>query len=187
MLVELADRIGLTAGLAEAMADTRSRRSAHDPGWVLRDLAVMLADGGDCLSDLGALRDQVELFGRVASGATAWRVIDAVDDGRLGAIRAARVCARERAWAAGARPAEIVLDIDSTLITAHPDKEGAAPTYKRGFGHHPILCYLGAEALAGLRRPGNASAAVQSGDRLEHVGMGGDRGAHVPPPIRSWV
>jgi hypothetical protein len=28
---------------------------------VIRDLAVMLADGGDCLTDLGAVRDQAVL------------------------------------------------------------------------------------------------------------------------------
>jgi hypothetical protein len=43
----------------------------HEPGRVARDLAVMLADGGDCLADLGALRDQGVLFGEVASDATA--------------------------------------------------------------------------------------------------------------------
>jgi hypothetical protein len=64
------------------------RRSAHDPGRVLRDLAVMLADGGDCLHDLGAIRDQADLFGRLASDATAWRVIDALDEERLEAARA---------------------------------------------------------------------------------------------------
>ena len=62
LLSELADRLGLTEGLGAAMAPTRERPSAHDPGRVVRDLAVMLADGGDCLSDLGALRDQVDLF-----------------------------------------------------------------------------------------------------------------------------
>jgi hypothetical protein len=31
---------------------------------VIRDLAVMLADGGDCLTDLGAVRDQAALFRR---------------------------------------------------------------------------------------------------------------------------
>ena len=46
LLVELADRLGLTAALAEAMASTRERRSAHDPGVVVRDLAVAIADGG---------------------------------------------------------------------------------------------------------------------------------------------
>ena len=73
--MEPADRLGLTAGLPEAMAPTRKRRSAHDPGVVLRDLAVAVADGGDCLSDLGVLRGQEALFGPVASETTAHRVI----------------------------------------------------------------------------------------------------------------
>ena len=55
LLAELADRVGLTAELSTAMAHTRRRRSAHDPGVVLAQLAVMLADGGDCLSDLAAI------------------------------------------------------------------------------------------------------------------------------------
>src|SRR6266545_4269738 len=58
LLAELADRVGLTHELSRAMAPTRERRAGHDPGRVLRDLAVMLADGGDALCDLGALRDQ---------------------------------------------------------------------------------------------------------------------------------
>jgi hypothetical protein len=37
---------------------------------------VVLADGGDCLSDLAALRDQPGLFGPVASTPTAWRVVE---------------------------------------------------------------------------------------------------------------
>ena len=181
LLVKLADRLGLTRGLSRAMADTRERRSAHDPGRVLRDLAVMLADGGDCLHDLGAIRDQADLFGRVASDATAWRVIDAIDDGRLVDIRAARASARERAWAAGARPAAIVLDIDSTLVTAHSDKEGAAPTYKAGYGHHPMLCYLGGEALAGMLRPGNAGANTAA----DHIAVLVDALDQLPEAVRE--
>ena len=46
----------------------KARRRGHDPGRVIRDLAVMLADGGECVSDLGAVRDQEALFGLVASG-----------------------------------------------------------------------------------------------------------------------
>ena len=188
LLVELADRLGLTAGLAEAMAGTRARRSAHDPGRVLRDLAVMLADGGNCLADLGALREQADLFGQVASDATAWRALAALDAERLEEVRAARAGARARAWAAGARPAEIVLDIDSTLVTAHTDKEGAAPTYKRGFGFHPLLCYRDGEALSGLLRPGNAGANTAA----DHVACSWTRSisclrrcARTPTP-RSW-
>ena len=78
LLAEAADRLGLTTALSGELAALRQRRSPHDPGRVVRDLAVMLADGGDALSDLRALRDQGTLFGSVASDATAWRVIDAI-------------------------------------------------------------------------------------------------------------
>ena len=63
LVVELADRVGLTAALSEALAGSRERRSAHDPGRVLRDVAVMLADGGDCVTDIDAYRGQERLFG----------------------------------------------------------------------------------------------------------------------------
>src|SRR5680860_158158 len=79
LLVELADRLELTAALSEAMAPTRERRSAHDPGVVVRDLAVSVADGGDCLSDLGVLRGQEALFGTVASESTAHRVLKSIE------------------------------------------------------------------------------------------------------------
>jgi Transposase DDE domain group 1 len=160
LLSELADRIGLTEALSGAMAPSRERRSAHDPGIVLRDIAVSIADGGDCVSDLGVLRDQEALFGPVASQTTAHRVIKSVDVELLEAIRAAGAKARERAWNAGARPQEIVLDIDATLISAHSEKEEASGNYKGGFGFHPLLCYLAetGEPLAGLLRPGNAGS-----------------------------
>lgn len=160
LLSELAGRIGLTEALSVAMSPTRERRSAHDPGRLLRDLAVSIADGGDCVSDLGVLADQEQLFGAVASQSTAHRVIKSIDAALLEAIRTARAKARERAWEAGARPREIVLDIDATLITAHSEKEDAAGNYKGGYGFHPLLCYLSetGEPLAGLLRPGNAGS-----------------------------
>ncbi|MCA1678470.1 MAG: IS1380 family transposase [Actinobacteria bacterium] len=161
LLVAVADKLGLTGALSEELAQTRERRSAHDPGEVVRDLCVMVADGGDCLSDLGALRDQEDLFGRVASDATAFRVIDSLSkDGMLECLRAARARARWRAWELGAKPERVVLDLDATLITSHSDKQQAAGNYKGGFGFHPLLCYLDGsqEALAGILRPGNAGA-----------------------------
>lgn len=160
LLVELADRLGLTASLSAAMAPTRERRSAHDPGVVLRDLAVAIADGGDHVSDLGVLRGQQALFGAVASETTAHRVLKSVDAGLLEALRAARAVALAEAWDAGARPKELILDIDASLLTAHSEKDGAAGNYKGGFGFHPLLCYLAetGEPLAALLRPGNAAA-----------------------------
>jgi hypothetical protein len=64
LLRELADRLGLTTALGWRQVGSRRR---HPDAAVLRDLAVMLADGGGCLSDLAALRDQPELVGPVAS------------------------------------------------------------------------------------------------------------------------
>jgi hypothetical protein len=162
LLAEAADRLGLTRALSGGLAGMRQRRGGHDPGRVVRDLAVMLADGGDCLADLRAIRDQQPLFGAVASNATAFRVIDeiAADPALLAAVRDARACARARAWAAGAAPERIIIDIDATLIGAHSDKQGAAGTFKGGFGFRPLLAYLDEtrEALAGVLRPGNAGA-----------------------------
>ena len=164
LLVELADRLELTSALGWRGPGCRRR---HPEAAVLRDLAVMLADGGDCLSDLAALRDQPELFGPVASTPTAWRVLDrtGTDPDGLARLRAARAHARARAWAAGAHPdlGLLIVDADATLVLAHSDaKEAAAGTYKGSFGFCPLLAYLDrgqapGEPLAGLLRPGNAA------------------------------
>ncbi len=188
LLAETADRLGLTGALSAGLAGLRQRRGGHDPGRVIRDLAVMLADGGDALCDLRALRDQGALFGPVASDATAWRVIDGIcERGLLDALRTARATARERAWELGARPAgALVVDIDATLITAHSEKDGAAGTYKGGFGFHPLLAYLdgpdqagGGQPLAGTLRAGNAGA-NHAGD---HVWLLGEALGQLPRDV----
>jgi hypothetical protein len=145
---------------------------------VLRDLAVLLADGGDCLSDLAVLRQQPELFGPVGSTPTAWRVIERVagDPDGLAGLRAARAHARAAAWRAAAHPdALLVIDVDGTLLDAHCDKQGAAGTYKGGFGFYPLVAYLDrgdgtGEALAGILRPGNAGSNTAA-DHIEVVDL----------------
>ena len=162
LLGEVADRVGLTRDLSVALVGVRERRGRHDPGRVVRDLAVMLADGGDCLSDLRAVRDQEPLFGAVASDSTAFRLIDRIgsEPALLDALRGARAAARDRAWGLGVRPERVVIDIDATLVDAHTEKEGAAVNYRSGFGFHPMLAYLDEthEALAGVLRGGGAPA-----------------------------
>ena len=172
LLSDLADACGLTDGLSAAMAPTKTRRRGHDRGQVLADLAVMIADGGDAISDLVVLRNQPELFGEVASTPTAWRTLEAVDVAALQRIALARAAARKKVWEAGGDPGFYVIDFDGTLITAHSEKEGAAPTYKRGFGHHPLLAFLDAtgEALDGILRPGNAGSNTTA-DHVELLAM----------------
>jgi hypothetical protein len=177
LLRELADRLGLTTALDWHQAGGRRR---HRDAAVLRDLAVLLADGGDCLSDLAVLRDQPALFGPVASTPTAWRVIERAgqDPDGLARLRAARAHARARAWAAGGDPDVelLIVDADATLVLAHSEaKEGAAGTYKHTFGFAPLLAYLDrgqapGEPLAGLLRPGNASPGA-AGDLMELVDL----------------
>jgi len=178
LLADLADAVGLTGALSAAMAPTKQRRRGHDRGEVLTDLIVAIADGAETISDLATLRDQPDLFGPVASHPTVWRTLAAVDEVVLERIKTARAQARAAAWAAGADPGFYVIDIDATLVGAHSDKEQAAPTWKRGFGFHPLLAYLDAtgEALAGVLRAGNAG----SGTATDHVAVLGDALAQLP-------
>lgn len=162
LLAQIADKSGLTRALSVRLAGLRQRRSGHDPGRVVRDLAVMLADGGDCLADLGAVRDQDVLFGAVASDSTAFRVIDRIASapGVLDALADAHARAREHVWALTGAPERITIEVDATLVTSHSEKEGAAGTFKGGYGFHPMLAYCDetAEALAAILRPGNAGS-----------------------------
>jgi hypothetical protein len=162
LLASVADATGLTAALSGALSDPGLRAGSHDRGRVVRDLAVTLADGGDCLADLRAVGDQDALFGAVASTSTAFRVIDRIAStpGLLDALRDAHARARARVWELAGAPERVTIDLDGTLLTAHSDKENAEPTYKRGYGFHPMLAYADetGEALAGELRPGNAGA-----------------------------
>jgi len=162
LLARVADKTGLTRALSAALHEPGLRVGSHDRGRVIRDLAVMLADGGDCLADLGAVGDRAALFGATASTSTAFRVIDRVasEPGLSDALRAAHARARERVWDLTGAPERLTIDLDATLITAHSDKEGAAGTFKGGYGFHPLLAYADetGEALAGELRPGNAGA-----------------------------
>jgi Transposase DDE domain group 1 len=158
LLALVAQRVGLTDGLSAALAGTRERRSGHDPGRVLCDLAVMAADGGRCVSDLAVLAGQPSLFGDLASVSTARRVLLSIGEGELDRVRQARAVARGRAWQHGVAPERVILDFDATPITIHSEKELAAGHYKGGFGFNPLLATCGREVLAGILRPGNAGA-----------------------------
>ncbi len=169
---------GLHAALSAQVSRWRKPTAVHDPGQVVLDLAVMLAVGGDCPADVALLRAGSGLYGQVASTATISRLVAtlaAAGQEALSALRESRAAAR--AWVAVLTPeadrGEVIVDIDATLVTAHSEKEDAAPTYKRGFGFHPLLAYLDhgpggtGEALAGINRRGNANA----GTAADHLAI----------------
>ncbi|MCX5400731.1 IS1380 family transposase [Streptomyces sp. NBC_00102] len=196
LLADLADATGLTAAYSTALRPLRPRGTGHDPGRIATDLAVMLADGGEAIADLAVLRDQVGVFGSVASTPTAWRLLADTDARTLASLRSARAQAREVAWLQAAEQGEgiltaraagrilpgLVLDLDATLITCHSEKELAAPTYKGGFGFHPLLCFLAntGEALSGRLRPGNAGANTAA----DHIAVLDDALAQIPDAHR---
>ncbi len=192
LLLETARLVGLPRLLSQALSPWRS----HDPGKVLIDLAAAIALGGDCLADVAVVRAQPDLFGHVASDPTVSRLIAALAEdveASLAAIRQARATARERAWELAPITAPddgwLVLDLDATLVDAHSEKEGAQPTFKRGFGHAPLLAFVdhGAggtgECVAGLLRPGKANA----NNAADHITVLTAALAQLPQNLRGRV
>ena len=183
LLVEALRVSGLGRGLSAALSRWRSPWAVHDSGKIAADLVVSLALGGDCLADIAVVRSEPQLFGPVASDPVVSRLIKALaaDAPRaLKAIRAARAAARLRAWelagdaAPGADGGLIVADTGATVVTAHSEKEHAAPTWKKTFGFHPLAVFAdhgpggSGEALAVVLRPGNAGSNTAA-DHIEAV------------------
>jgi hypothetical protein len=176
LLTRTAASVGLDRALSEALAPWRKPFARHDPGKIVLDLAISLAIGGDCLADIAQLRAHPQVFGPVASDPTVSRCLDTLArdaTAALAAIQTARAAARFRAWALAGEhapdhrrdaAAPLVIDVDATLVTAHSEKESAAPTFKRGFGFHPLWAFVDhgpegtGEPLAVLLRAGNAGS-----------------------------
>ncbi len=144
----------------------------HDPGKVLLDVALAVALGGDCLADVGMLRAEPSVFGPVGSDPTVFRLIDTLASGgkrALTALRQARAQVHAYVWtlAGDAAPdaaGQVVVDLGGVLVISHSEKQDAAATWKKTFGHHPLMGFVdqgrggSGEPVAGLLRPGNAGS-----------------------------
>jgi hypothetical protein len=144
LVADLADRTSLTGRLSAALADVARLRTVHDPGRALVDLAVAVADGAECISDIAVLADQPALFGAVASDSTVWRLLDSLGEPELVAVARARAAARELVWAqraettdaavpaaraAGVALPSLVIDIDASIdAPAQPPRSGKTVT-----------------------------------------------------------
>ena len=80
LLTETSRVTGLGDELSRALSAWRRSWAVHDPGKIILDLAVCVALGGRCLSDLSLLRCEKEVFGPVASDPTVSRLAGALAD-----------------------------------------------------------------------------------------------------------
>jgi hypothetical protein len=198
LLTETARVTGLQSGLSAGLDRWRPSRAVHDPGKTMLDLAVTVALGGDCLADVSVLRAEPALFGPVASDPVVSRLVTrlAADSAAaLAAIGAARAAARERAWSLagdqspGAGGGLIPVDIDATIVTAHSDKQQAAPTWKKTWGFHPLTVFAdhgsegSGEPLAIMLRPGNAG----SNTAADHIAATRLALGQLPKAVRRRV
>jgi len=79
----------------------------------------------------------------------------------------------------------LVIDLDASVVVCHSEKEEhAAPTFKKTFGHHPMLafCENTDEFLAGQLRRGNASSNTAAG----HIAVLDASLAQSPGPSPPW-
>ncbi len=174
LLRKLADQVGLTGALGPALARA-GKFPLIDRGIALVSMAVAIALGATSMNDIALLAHQEPVSGAAPSDTTVRRALELADPRTLDKIARVRAAVRARVWQLiTAAPAGfpwleiagkllagwLVIDIDATLITAHSDKEGAAPTFKMGYGFHPLgaWCANTAESLAMLLRPGNAGS-----------------------------
>ncbi|WP_405387763.1 IS1380 family transposase [Streptomyces sp. NBC_01102] len=172
LLLETVRKTGLDQAISAALAPWRKPRAVHDPGKILLDVAMAVALGADCLADVAMLRCEPAVFGPVASDPTVSRLIDtlaASGEKALHAVRSARSEVRHRVWslAGGNAPdadGQVTVDLDGVLVIAHSDKQDAAATWKKTYGHHPLTAFVDhgpggtGEPVAALLRPGNAGS-----------------------------
>jgi Transposase DDE domain group 1 len=181
----LADRLGVGDALSARIPRAGERLPLHDRGKVLTHAMLMLAGGGEACSDVEALRAQPALFGAVPSDSTLYRTFRQVTPATHGGLWEAIAEVRGQVWRRSSvtnNDSPVVLDIDATLVEIHSEnKAGTAPTYKRGFGFHPMLCFADAtgEALAARLRPGNAGANTVA----DHLAVLDDAVAQLPAEV----
>src|SRR5215472_13279918 len=199
LLRKLADQAGLTGALGSALARA-GKFPLIDRGIALVSMAAAIALGATSMSDIALLAHHAPVLGAEPSDTTVRRTLELADPAALDKIARVRAAVRAHVWSLiCARPTGfpwlaiagkvlagwLVIDLDGTLITARSDKDGAAPTFKMGYGFHP----LGGLAGQYRRVAGDAAAAGQR--RVEHLRRsphradGGDPADPLPDAVAA--
>ncbi len=197
LLRKLADQAGLTAALRSALARS-GKFPLVDRGIALVSMAVAIALGATSMNDIALLAHHAPVLGAEPSDTTVRRTLELADPATLDKIARVRARVRAHVWTLiAATPAGfpwlavagkllagwLVIDMDATLITARSDKQGAAPTFKKGYGFHPLGAWLAntTESLAMLLRPGNAG----SNTVADHIAVLAAAVRQIPARFRS--
>jgi hypothetical protein len=186
-LCAFADRLGLGDSLSSRIPARRERSPLHDRGKVLVQQMAVIAAGGESCADIEYLRSEASLFGHVPSDSTVWRTFHEITAATRDELKGAMAEVRAKVWSRssatiGSDP--VVLDVDASLVTIHTEaKEGTGPTYKGGYGYHPLLVFADqtGECLAGMLRPGNATANTV----VDHVVVLDEALAQLPDAIAT--
>ena len=148
LLRKLADQVGLTAVLGSALARA-GKFPLVDRGMALVSMAVTIVLGATSMTDMTLLAHHAPVLGAEPSDTTVRRTLELADPRTLDKIARVRGRVRAHVWELiAATPAGfpwlslagkllagwLVIDLDATLITAHSEKQGAAPTFKKGYG-----------------------------------------------------
>ena len=199
LLRKAADACGLTSALGDALT-----RRGFLPGWnrgvVWIQVAVVIALGGTFMADIELLAHHHGIFKDPPSDSTVRRALAMADGRTLLKIAKARAAARRFVWerlaalpdgfpwltvAGKTLTGVVVIDIDATIILAHSEKTGAAPTFKKTYGFHPLIaeCDNTGENLEVLLRKGNAG----SNTVADHLVVLRAAVAQIPPAYRRHL
>ncbi len=177
LLGSFADRVGLPQALSAAVPWTGPGVPVHDRGCLFTQLMLILAGGGKSTSSIEHLRVHGRLFGAVASDSTAYRACTSITQTTQLAMADTVSGVRRDVWSRSSATNNdniCYLDVDGSLVEIHSEnKEGTAPTYKKGFGFHPLICFADAtgEPISAVLRPGNATA-NNADDHLQVIDQG---------------
>jgi len=110
----------------------------------------------------------------------------------------ARAACRARVWPLAGQDAPhvgisftdpLVVDLDTTPVTAHSDKQHARPTFKKGYGFHPLCAFADhgqtgtGEPLEVMLRAGNAG----SNTAADHITVTRSALAQLPVPASKKI
>ena len=158
----LIERLGVET-LINATVRLDGRVGGAAPGRKVLTLMNTMLAGGSHIDHADVLRagaSEAVVSHRVMAPSTLGTFLRSFTFGHVRQLEAVNDIVRQRAWAAGAAPGALVIDVDSTICeVVGKAKQGAGYGYTHEFGYHPLLATIAGtgEILHGRLRKGSAN------------------------------